>query len=286
MSKHIQGGKSWPMPLVVVGVLGICLPLLTCWRSSPVGAQQTPPAGAPGGAPGAAAPAPALDEPLQWMYEARKAYAKVRDYQCTLVKQERVQGGVLTPQDIILMKFRQSPFSVNMQWLSPRETAGQEVSFIYGRNNNQMRVRFAKGLKKLVNYVNVDPFDRRVMERSRHHIYEAGIGNLIEQTIKNMEMEKRLNKTQVSTADYRYNDRECLRVESTRTERMRAADGRDAFYCYRSVLYLDKERKLPLRTENYDWPYQGGPAGGELLEVFSFVDLRLNVGLTDADFAR
>jgi hypothetical protein len=284
MSKHVvRGGKSWPMPLVVVGVLGLGLPLLTCWQSSPAGAQQTPPSS--GGKPGAGAADHPLDQPLKWMEEARAAYARVRDYECTLVKQERI-GGVLTPQDIILMKFRQSPFSVNMQWLAPRETAGQEVSFIYGRNNNQMQVRFAKGIKKLVKYVNVDPFDRRVTERSRHHIYEAGIGNLIEQTIKAMENEKRLNKTQVNIGEYSYNNRPCWRVESTRTERLRTAEGRDAFYSHRSVLYLDKERKLPIRTENYDWPYQGGPAGGELLEVFSFVDLRLNVGLTDAAFAR
>jgi len=216
------------------------------------------------------------------MFEARKVYSQVQDYTCTLVKQERVQGN-LTPQDIILMKFRQSPFSVNMQWLSPRENAGMEVSFIFGRNANQMRVRFPKGLKKLVNFVSVDPFDRRVTARSRHHIYEAGIGNLIEQTIKNMEMEKKLNKTQVSIAEYSYNDRPCWRVESTR---MLNAENRDVFYSYRSVLYLDKERKLPIRTENYDWPVEGGPPGGELLEVFSFVDLRVNAGLSDADFVR
>jgi hypothetical protein len=283
MSKHRQRSNNWPMPLLVVGVLGLGLPLLTCWQSSPVDAQQT--AGSPDGKPGAPTATP-LDRALQLVYEARKAYAEVRDYECTLVKQERVHGS-LTPQDIILMKFRQRPFSVNMQWLSPRETAGQEVSFIYGQNGNQMRVRFPRGLKKaLLNYVNVDPFDRRVMERSRHNIYEAGIGNLIEQTIKSMEMEKRLNKTNVSIEEYSYNERPCWRVESTRTERTQTPEGRDVYYSYRSVHYLDKERKLPLRTENYDWPYQGGSPGGELLEVFSFVDLHVNVGLTDAHFAR
>src|SRR5438445_9166791 len=91
MSKRrAQGGKNWPMPLLVVGVLGIGLPLLTCWQGSPLGAQQTPPAGPPGGKPGAPAPAHPLDQPLKWMHEARAAYARVRDYECTLVKQERV----------------------------------------------------------------------------------------------------------------------------------------------------------------------------------------------------
>jgi hypothetical protein len=271
------------MPLLVVGVLGIGVPLLTCGRSNPVEAQQTPTGGAAGAKPGAAAPAHPLDQPLQWMYEARKAYSAVRDYECTLVKQERIDG-VLSPQNIILMKFRGSPFSVNMRWLAP--TPGQEVSFVYGRNNNMMRVNFSKGLKKAIGFVSVDPFDGRVMKHSRHHIYEAGIGNLIEQTIKNMEMERRLNKTQVQTAEYTYNERPCWRIESTRTERMAGADGRDVFYSHRTVMYLDKERKLPIRAENYDWPVQGGTPGGDLMEMFSFVNLNLNVGLTDAHFAR
>jgi hypothetical protein len=168
-------------PLVMVGVLGLVLPLLTLWRSSPAGAQQTPPAG--NSAPNV--PAPTLDQPLQWLREARKTNAGIRDYTCTLVKQERVAGS-LTPQNIILMKFRANPFSVNMRWLAP--TPGQEVSFIYGRNGNKMRVNFSKGIKKAIGFVSVDPFDPRVTQHSRHNIYEAGIGNLVEKTIENMEM--------------------------------------------------------------------------------------------------
>ena len=47
-----------------------------------------------------------------------------------------------------------------------------------------------------------------------------------------------------------------------------------------------KESKLPIRLENYDWPVQGGTEGGELLETFSYVNLRFNVGLKDADFVK
>jgi hypothetical protein len=50
------------------------------------------------------------------------------------------------------------------------------------------------------------------------------------------------------------------------------------------VLYLDKEAKLPVRAENYDWPRQGGPAAGELMEQVSFTNLRWNLGLTDKEF--
>jgi outer membrane lipoprotein-sorting protein len=56
------------------------------------------------------------------------------------------------------------------------------------------------------------------------------------------------------------------------------------FYCYRTVVYFDKQTKLPVRFEAYDWPAAGGTPGGEKLECYSYVDVKFNVGLTDAAF--
>ena len=40
---------------------------------------------------------------------------------------------------------------------------------------------------------------------------------------------------------------------------------------------------FPIRYEAYDWPkVAGGPP--ELIEAYTYVNMRLNVGLTDADF--
>src|SRR5581483_2769454 len=200
-------------------------------------------------------------------------HAAIRDYTCTLVTRENVRG-VLQEENSIAFKLRTQPFSVNMRWLSPRNVQNQEVSFVLGRNNNRMRVK-RPGFSKVVGFVSVDPKDHRVFEHSRHDIYEAGIGSLIEQTIQHWEIERKLNKTQVQVADYTF-EKPCLRIETARAER------RPEFYCYRSVLYLDKETKLPVRNENYDWPRPGGPEGGDLLESFSYVRLQFNVGLTDA----
>jgi hypothetical protein len=219
-----------------------------------------------------------LDQPLQWLYEARQTHKGIRDYTCTMVKQERVQGR-LQEQNIMILKVRTQPFSVYMRWLSPQQFAGQEVAFVYGRNNNKMRVHFARGVKNVVGWKSVDPNDPRVFQHSRHTIYEAGIGNMIEQLIQNLEKEKQVNKTQVRIAEYTYNNRRCYRVEATGTERSPEAQ------VGRCVFYLDKESKLPIRMENYEWPSTPGGTG-ELLEVFSFVDIRLNTGLGDADFVR
>src|SRR5207249_1439975 len=118
----------------------------------------------------------------------------------------------------VAFKYRNLPFSVNMRWLAPQKLSKQEVSYIHGWNNGQMRVH-APGLLGVTGWKSIDPRDPRVMEHSRHTIYEAGIGNLINHTLQNWEMEKRINKTKVQVAEYDYNNRRCIRIATTRPER-------------------------------------------------------------------
>jgi hypothetical protein len=228
-----------------------------------------------------AAPNQNLEQTLQWLYEARKFHAGLRDYSCYLIKQERVRG-VLLPENFIAFKFKPQPFSVHMKWMAPAELKDQEVAFQQGYNNNKMRVHpKVKGFgKNLLGFVTIDPTDPRVLEHSRHTIFEAGLGNSIEQLIRNLEAERQLNKINVQIAEYGYDKRKCFRVEATRTEYRKEA------YCYRSVIYIDQEHKLPIRLENYEWPTQGGAAGGEVMEVFSYVSLEFNRGIPDAQFRK
>jgi len=48
-------------------------------------------------------------------------------------------------------------------------------------------------------------------------------------------------------------------------------------------VYVDKETKLPLRYEAYDQP-KAGEAVGELIEMVSFVNVKVNAGLGNATF--
>ena len=64
----------------------------------------------------------------------------VRDYTGVMIKREQVQGR-LQPENVISMRVRNQPFSVYMRWLSPKQSTGQEVCFVQGRNDNKMRVR-------------------------------------------------------------------------------------------------------------------------------------------------
>jgi hypothetical protein len=235
-------------------------------------AQAPGPATQPAPAQGPANP---MDEPVRLLTEAARAYQQVRDYSCTLVKQERVKGR-LQEENVIQLKFRQQPFSVYMRWLGPKGFAGQEVAYVQGKNNNMMRVR-SSGVLGTFGFVSISPRDPRALEHSRHTITEAGLGNLINQTYQDWAALRQAGKAQVRLGEYRYDNRLCTRVEVIRERSPQA-------YCYRGVLYFDKQTHLPIRMEAYDWPRAGGPADGELLEAFSYVGLQLNVGLPDATF--
>jgi hypothetical protein len=229
--------------------------------------------------PAKAATSP-LDQPIALLQEAKRNYGVVKDYTCTLVSQERVRGK-LEEQSIMTFKMKTEPFSVYMKWLAPRESVNQEVAFVMGKNNNKMRVKSNRlGEGKLLGFMSIDPNDPRVLERSKHNILEAGLGVMIDQNIAYYEKTRKIASAKVDIAEAKYNDRDCIRIEVAVPQRDAGA------YCYRSVMYLEKTSKLPIRLENYDWPQAGGAPGGDLIEMFSYVNLRFNVGLTNEDFAK
>jgi hypothetical protein len=248
--------------------------------------QPAPPAGSPPPAPpqaaevpaAAKAPAAPLDEPLRLIAQARAAYAKINDYACVLVKRERLEGA-LSPNHVISLRVRARPFSVSMRWHEPRDYTGQEVCYVAGRNGGNMRVR-PSGMLGSFGFITLAPDDPRALKTSRHKITEAGIGNLIERYGKGWEAERSLGLTQVRLGTYEFNKRRCTRVEVSHASN---PDGR--FLYQKSVVYFDQQLHLPIRVENYAWPRRPG-APAEVLEVYSYVNLRLNVGLGEDVFNR
>jgi hypothetical protein len=232
-------------------------------------ATGAPPAHAPDTSP--------LDEPLRLLAEARKRYAEVKDYTCLMIKREQVNDS-LQPENVIKMKVRTEPFSVYLRWQEPKNLVGQEACYVAGRNDGKLRVKGA-GARGLFGFVSLDPDDPRIKAASRHSITEAGIGNLIRRFGAAWEAERQLGLTQVRLADYDYNKRRCVRVE---TIHPRKAEGK--FLFFRTVVYFDKETRLPIRVECYGWPQDPDDTRGPLAEVCSYAHLKLNVGLEDEVF--
>jgi hypothetical protein len=276
MRKQPRRRRAWYYS--AVGVLGLVL----------LGAGQppvsTPSAAQPAAprpmqlAPAAAATTSPMDEPVRLIHEAQQAYQNVRDYTCLLIKKESTNG-VLPPYDhVIEMKVRTQPFSVYLRWLQPRTEAGQEVCYVAGRNDGKMRVH-PKGMLGAVGFISLDPNDPRARQTSKRSITEAGIGNMIDRFARAWENERRLNlTTQVNVAEYEYDRRRCVRVET-----IHPTNPGGHFLYYRDVVFFDKETHLPIRLEFYDWPRQAGDTG-KLVEVYSFAKMRLNVGLGEEVF--
>jgi len=221
--------------------------------------------------------ASSMDEPLRRLAEARRAFQDVRDYTCVLIKKERLRG-VMQPDNVVIMRVRNQPFSVYLRWQQPKELAAQQACYVAGKNEGKMRVH-STGIPGLVGWVSLDPTDERAKKNSNHTITEAGVGNLLVRYGKAWESEKELSLTRVKIGEYEFNKRRCIRVETQHPEK---PDAR--FVSYRSVIYFDKELHLPIRVEVYDWPRRGGDIGGELNEVYSYINLKLNVGLGDETF--
>jgi hypothetical protein len=257
----------WPFRVLGYGVWIGLVVLALSGGQNPPSAPSAP-----------ATTAGSLEVPLQLIAEAQRSYQGIKDYTCLFIKRERLRGQ-LQPENLIDMKVRTQPFSVYLRWLRPAPSAGQEVCYVAGRNNGVMRVH-STGLLGTVGFVSMDPRDPRALETSRHTITEAGIGNLIDRYGQAWQLESRLNRTQVRVQEYVYNQRRCTRVET-----LHADSAGQQIPFYRSMVYFDQENHLPIRVENYDWPRPTVDPTGGLVESYSYVNLRLNTGLSDAVFA-
>jgi hypothetical protein len=228
--------------------------------------------------PGKGKQADPLDEALALVARARKAYAKIKDYSCTMIKRERLDGE-LSPNNVITLQVRKKPFSVSMVWQEPKASEGQECVYVTGKYDGKMRVKLPGFLGSL-GYISLATDDERVGKESRHKVTEAGLGALIERCGKGWEEERRLKTARVRIGTFTFAKRKCSRVELTHPS---PVGGK--FKYYRNVVYFDQQTGLPIRVENYNWPQK--PGTRPLLdEVFSYVNLRLNPNLPADVFER
>jgi hypothetical protein len=218
-----------------------------------------------------------MDEPLRLAYAAQEQLRSIRDYTCTFLKRERI-GGELRPMEFIQMKSRTRPFSVYFKWVQPFD--GREVIYVSGKYDNKLVVH-STGVEKLVGgTVAMDPRDERALENSRHDITESGLGNLTDRLVTRWETEKKLGRTSVELRDNaKVDGRVCWCVKTVHPN-----DPRRYSY-YRTRVFFDKEHNLPIRFEAYDWPRRGSTTDGELVEEYTYRDLRFNQNLTAMEFS-
>ena len=203
-------------------------------------------------------------------------YASLRDYTCKFFKRERAGDGGLSDPHVLAMKVLTRPRSIYFKFLSP--SPGREAIWADGRNDGKALVHDVGLGRLLAGTLRLDPLSPMAMEGCRHPITEAGLGPMIAQINDRWAVEMVPGETVVAIeSGALIEGRPCTLIESRHTRR-------DPDHLFHMVkVYIDDEHELPIRFEGYDWPLaSGGPA--VLMEEYTFDDLRLDVGLTDADF--
>lgn len=216
-----------------------------------------------------------LAQPLEHAYKAREALQGVRDYTAIFSKQEMI--GQQLKKTSMNLKFREEPFSVYMQFGKPYE--GREVIYVAGANKN-MLLAHDTGVRAVIGgTVSLDPEGTQAMEDNRYPITMIGLRNMLDRIINQWEAEGKFGETNVR---YFPNaklgaDVACKVIESSHPQ------PRKQFKFQMTRLYIDKATGIAIRVEQYGFPPRGEKSS-PLVEEYTYMSLKTNVGLTDTDF--
>ncbi len=244
--------------------------------ASQVGSVASIPTGQFNGS--AAAPEHPLMPALRMAYSGMDNINKnIQDYTCMMVKRERIDGK-LGDYQYMAVKIRNHPFSVYLGFLKPEDVAGREVIYMDGANKNELQAHEGKGLRARLGTFSFNPTSAIAMEGNRYPITQIGVANLTHRLIEVAEHDKQYGECDVQIRkNAKVNNRVCTIIEVTHPIPRRN------FLFHKAVVYVDDEMNIPIRYEAYSWPKV--PGGQPVLdEEYTYVNMKLNVGLTNADF--
>jgi len=285
--KFLCGAGGALATLVVCGGL---VGVVHAQAPAPAGAQpaQFPGLVPQGGLPqgnanaGDAAAAATTTHPLEAALEvARRGLAgiqaNIRDYSCTVVKRERIDGK-LGEHEYMFAKIRQQPFSVYLLFLGPDSVKGQEVLYVDGRNDGNMLAHAGSGVRAMVGTVSLKPQSMLAMAGNRYPITELGVENLTKRLVEVAEHDKQFGECDVNFyPNAKVNGRVCTCIQVSHPVPRRN------FRFHLARVFIDDELTIPIRYEAYDWPQE---QGGQpvLMEEYTYMNVKVNNGFTDADF--
>jgi hypothetical protein len=214
---------------------------------------------------------------IRWAEDALQQMQGLRDYTGTFTKREWIDGG-LREQQTLFAKVRQQPFSVYVQFLAPSDVKGQEAIYVAGQNNGNMLAHPVGFKQAIVGTVSLAPDSPQALESSRRPITDFGLRRMVERFRDGAIADSRFGECDVQIIENaRVGDRTCVVIQV-----MHPTPRKD-FRFHLCRMYVDTQWNVPIRYEGYDWPKRQGEQP-QLIEEYTFQGLRLNVGLSDADF--
>ena len=120
-------------------------------------------------------------EALRGLYEKAKLRYQTMDTYMMRLKRREAVNGKARPEELVLVKFRQEPFSVYFKWIGT-EAKGREVVYVKGRPGNEIHTLTAAGdilLLPAGARFSLSADSALVKAKSRYPITDAGIGTSI-----------------------------------------------------------------------------------------------------------
>ncbi len=214
---------------------------------------------------------------LRWAYAGLGNIDKLQDYSATLAKRERIGGKVLD-YEYMFVKIRHRPFSVYMYFLGPPAVKGQEVLFVQGQNGGNMLAHTVGIKNTMFGTVALKPDGPIAMRNERYPLTELGILNMTRRLVEVGEKDVKYGECEVKFYEgAKINGRVCTCIEVVHPVPRRN------FLFHLARIFVDKDYNVPIRYESYDWPREKG-GRPELMEEYTYLNLKLNNGFTDADF--
>ncbi len=224
----------------------------------------------------------ALQDPLAFLQMCIQRYDEwVRDYRCWFHIRERTPGAAeLGDEQLIDIRFRQEPYSVDMRWLK-NPVHATRVNYVAGRWNTDGRERawiFPSGLLAVLTPagVRLDIHNPQVRAASRRPVNDFGFKRTLEVIVdycKAAANDPAFSLRFAGSTDF--DNRDCLVFE----RRLPYRDAGGSYPDRLLVIYIDREWLVPLACFSYADDQATQPLGSYVTTAILF-----NVGLTDADF--
>lgn len=205
---------------------------------------------------------------VQLLEEMTRAYGRVDHYTAIFLMQERLERE-LGPTQRLELKFKK-PLKIYLRWLNGKHE-GRQALYPAGVDGNELWVRQPLLVGAVT--VGLDPHSPRAREGSRHAITDVGIGRLLDFIRDNASRGLQRSKLTIEDGD----QRTTFHRPTQRYILHFPADPAKGYYCMTALIDVDREHRLPIYAETFDWD-------GQLIERYGYLDLHLNPGLSDEDF--
>ncbi len=227
-----------------------------------------------------------LDPALSRAYDTLSHIRQnVVDYTAIMIRRERING-TLNDYEFLGVKVRNRkmengvikvPLSIYISFLKPSDLKGREAIYIENKNNGKLVVHEGGFKGKFIPTVELDPNGMIAMRGQRYPITEAGVENLCVRLIEKGERDRKHAECLVNQTQVKLGERPGLLISVEHPER------RPHFDFHKAEIFIDQELNVPTRYAAYYWP--SSPGGQpEVIEEYTYQNVRLNIGLQDIDF--